>query len=238
MVHGGLLYSIGGREGGPGSSARNAIWSYNPVTDTWNSTLTAMPTARAGLAVAVVGNAIYAIGGRTGTAGPNSPGKLAVVERYDIDTDSWTTVAPLPSARSDLAAAVVGGKIYVFGGFTGAGALTGAVDVYDPTKNTWNTSPADMPTPRAAFYAVVRNGGTVYCIGGWNGVFPFNAAIGSLVEAYKVSQNSWTTGLPAMPTPRAEAGAIGRGGRIYILGGAQPGFGVSVAANEAFKVNP
>ena len=45
--------------------------------------------------------------------------ELATVERYDIASGVWTTVAPLPSARSNLAAAAVGGKIYVFGGCTG-----------------------------------------------------------------------------------------------------------------------
>jgi large repetitive protein len=229
-THGGLLYVIGGR--GPGA---NANWAYNPVTDTW-TVLAALPTARAGVAVAQVGNAIYAIGGRTGTGGPNAPGKLAVVERYDIDTDSWTTVAPLPYARSDAAAAVVGGKIYVFGGFNAAGTTLSNVAVYDPNKNQWNgTSQAPMPTPRGSFYAVTRNGGTVYVIGGYVGP---NCAgqQRNVVEAYKVSQNSWTTGLPAMPTPRSEAGAAARGDRIYILGGGA--CGISVNANEAYKVNP
>ena len=54
-------------------------------------------------------------------------------------------------------------------------------------------------------------------------------------EAYKVAQDAWTAGLLPMPTPRAETGAVGHGGRIYIVGGSQPAFGASVAANEVFK---
>jgi hypothetical protein len=231
-AHGGLFYTIGGRRGF-GGPPRAEIASYRPATNTW-TVLTPMRTARAGLAAAQVGNALFAIGGRDSTKGPcsgNGTGELATVERYDIDTDTWTTVAPLPSRRSDLAAAAVGGKIYVFGGCRGRQNILGDVDVYDPVTNTWSTAPTDMPTKRAAMYAVENNGGTVYVIGGWDGVQPGL----STNEAYKVSQDQWTTGLPPMPTARAEAGAVGHNGKIYILGGAKPGFGASVDANEAFK---
>lgn len=225
VSHGGLFYTIGGRGAG-----YNALWSYNPAFNTW-VTLPPMPTPRAGLAAAVEGNAIYAIGGRSNTGGPCSGNPVAMVERYDIDTGMWTTVAPLPAARSDLAAATVGGKIYVFGGCDGARAFLNTVDVYDPVTNTWSTAPQDMPTARAGMYAVEQKGNEVYVIGGWDGMSPGLATN----EAYKVSTNSWTTGLLPMPTARAETGAVGHGGRIYIVGGAQPGFGLSVNANEVFK---
>jgi N-acetylneuraminic acid mutarotase len=241
IAHGGLFYNVGGR----GSlvtptGARDDIWSYDPNTDTWNAALSPMPTPRAGLAVAVVGNAIYAIGGRSNTGGPCSGLELAAVERYDIDTDTWAPVAPLPSARSDLAATTAGGKIYIFGGCDPAGNILADVDVYDPVTDTWSSSPTDMPTSRAGMYAVAKKGGTVHVIGGWDGVFPFDlnpaTSVGSLIEAYKVSQDAWTTPvLPPMPTPRAETGAADHGGSIYIVGGAQPGFGASVDDNEVFK---
>jgi len=80
-------------------------------------------------------------------------------------------------------------------------------------------------------YAVAAKGGTVYVIGGWDGI-GFGL---STNEAYKVSQNAWTAGLLPMPTPRAEVGAVGHGGRIYIVGGSQPAFGASVDDNEVFK---
>ena len=228
VSHGGLFYSLGGRFIGP----RADLWSYDPVLNAWNAGLTPMPTARAGLAVAVVGNSIFAIGGRVGTGGPCSGGALATVERYDIAFNMWTPVASLPSARSDLAAAVVGHRIYVFGGCTaGPGTIVNDVDVYDPVTDTWSTAPTDMPTARAAMYSVAGKGGTVYVIGGWDGI----TSGSSTNEAYKVSQDVWMAGLLPMPTNRAEAGAVGHGGRIYILGGAQPGFGASVGANEVFK---
>ena len=46
----------------------------------------------------------------------------------------WTTLAPMPTERSEVAAVDLDGKIYVFGGF-GAGAT--ANEEYDPSTNTW-----------------------------------------------------------------------------------------------------
>ncbi len=229
--HGGLFYNVGGR--GPFGS-RTDIWAYDPTTNTWNAGLALMSVGRTGLAVAVVGNAIYAIGGRSATGGPCSGGgfaELSSVERYDVLTDTWTPVASLPAPRSDLAAAVVGGKIYVFGGCRGSGTILADVDVYDPVTDTWSGLPTDMPTPRAGLYAIARHGGTIQVIGGWDGI---GAGL-STNESYKVAQDVWTSGLPPMPTARAEAGAADHGGKIYIVGGATPGFGASVAAMEAFK---
>jgi len=197
VTHDGSLYAVGGRAG----SVLPNLDRYTPATDTWAS-LAPMPTARAGLAVARVDEAIYAIGGRTSPGGPCTGGELATVERFDIASDTWTTVAPLPSARSDLAAKTKGDKIYVFAGCAG-GASLGNVDVYDPNTDAWSTAPADLPTPRAAMYAVGKKGGTIFVIGGYAG----GAALG-VNEAYKVSKDTWST-WARMITPRASSPTAG-----------------------------
>lgn len=221
-THGGYLYAVGGRAGGPLAD----LDRYAVESDTWIS-LPDMPTPRRGLAAAVVGNALYAIGGSSGTA-PCSGAPLATVERYDIDSQQWTTVAPLPSPRSDLAAAAHGGKIYVFGGCTGStAAVTNAVDVYDPVSDTWSTAPADMPTPRSSMYAVGARGGTVFVIGGQAGGVQL-----ATNEAYKIAVDGWTADTP-MPSPRAEMGVVSHGGRIYTVGGGLTGFSSNL--NLAFK---
>ncbi|HYS54207.1 MAG TPA: kelch repeat-containing protein [Thermoanaerobaculia bacterium] len=225
VSHGGLFYTAGGRL----LTSRKDLWSYDPASDLW-TVLAPMNQARTGLALAVAGNAIYAFGGRTNPGGPCSGGALSSVERYDIDTNVWTTVASMPFALSDRAAATMGGKIFVFGGCRNAFSFVADVDVYDPVTDTWSTAPTDMPGPRAAFYAVGTKGDAVYAIGGWNGVVPGVQTN----QAYHVAHDNWTTETP-MPVGRAETGAASHGGRIYILGGAKPGFGNSVPNNEVFK---
>jgi N-acetylneuraminic acid mutarotase len=79
-------------------------------------------------------------------------------------------------------------------------------------------------------YGVATKGDAVYVIGGWDGIQPGLQTN----EAYHVAKDSWTVETP-MPTARAEAGAAGHGGQVYIVGGATPGFGASVDNNEAYK---
>lgn len=222
-TRGGNLYAVGGRSAG---SPLADLDRYTAATNTWVS-LASMPTPRRGLGAAVVGNALYAIGGSTGAA-PCSGTPLATVERYSFASGTWTTVAPLPSPRSDLAAYAHGGKIYVFGGCTGSeAAVTNAVDVYNVATNTWSTTPADMPTARSSMYAAGRKGGTIYVIGGQAGGVQL-----ATNEAYKIAANSWSAAAP-MPSPRAEMGVASHGGRIYTVGGGLRG--ASSNLNLAFR---
>jgi hypothetical protein len=60
---------------------------------------------------------------------------------------TWRTLAPMPTPRSEVAVAAVGGKIYVIGGFEGDGSTSDAVEVYDPATDTWTQAPS-LPEPR------------------------------------------------------------------------------------------
>ena len=51
----------------------------------------------------------------------------------------------MPTGRSGIAAGVVGGKLYVFGGEQPR--LFSEVEVYDPAEDRWQSLPP-MPTPR------------------------------------------------------------------------------------------
>ena len=224
-THGGFLYVIGGGNSGV---ALSDLQRYDPVLDAW-TTLASMNTARAGAAAAVIDDGIFVIGGRQSTGGPCSGGPyLAAVEKYDIDTNTWSTVAPLLNARSDLAAVAHGGKIYVFGGCSSTG-VTNEVDMYDPQTNTWTTTLAPMLNGRASLVAG-HSGDKVYAIGGTtDGVL-----LSNLNEVYDIPSNTWSTNT-AMTAARQEAGVNSHGGRIYVVGGSTASFGNSTAANEAFK---
>ncbi len=221
-THGGFLYVIGGGNSGV---ALSDLQRYDPVLNAW-TTLAPMPTARAGAAAAVIDDGIFVIGGRQSTSGPCSGGPyLQTVEKYDIDTDTWSAVAPLLTPRSDLAAVAHGGKIFVFGGC--AGTVTNEVDMYDPQTNTWTTLPS-MTTARASLVAG-HSGDKVCAIGGTNGISAL-----SVNEVYDIPSNTWSTNTP-MTTARQEAGVNSHGGRIYVVGGSTASFGASTTANEAFK---
>jgi N-acetylneuraminic acid mutarotase len=227
----GFLYVIGGESS---TGVLSDLQRYDPVTDTW-TTLMSMTNARAGAAAAVIDDSIFVIGGRQSTGGPCSGGPyLNSVEKYNIDTNTWSTVAPLLNARSDLAAVPHGGKIFVFGGCTGtasAPSVTNEVDIYNPQTNTWTTGLASMPTGRASLVAG-HSGDQVFAIGGTtDGVSVLNVN-----EVYDIPSNTWTTNTATVPTARQEAGVHSHGGRIYVVGGSTAAFGTSsTAANEVFK---
>lgn len=225
LTHGGKLYAIGGRGG------MTNMECYDVATDTW-ATLASMPTGRCAAAAAVVGNAIYVIGGRSTGGGPGSGIELVVVERYDIASDSWVTVAPLAIPRSDMAVVSHAGKIYVFGGFSTGYTIVGNVDVYDPVKDTW-TALTPMPTARAAHMAG-RVGNCAYLIGGMDSM-----GLTGVNEVYNIVKDSWSTDT-SMPGPLpgqavGETGAYSHGGGIYIPGGGQPAFGTGANFNQLFK---
>src|SRR5216117_1827143 len=195
-THAGFLYVIGGGNSG---GVLSDLQRYDPVTDAW-TTLASMPTARAGAVAAAVDNNLFVIGGRLSAAGPCNGGPyLATVEKYDIDTNTWSTVASLPSPRSDLAAVTHGGKVFIFGGCTGTGTVTNEVDMYDPETDTWTTGLEPMPTPRASLGAG-RSGQRVYANGGWDGASSLSAN-----EVYNIASNSWSMNTP-MATACLEAG--------------------------------
>lgn len=229
VAQSGNVYTLGGRDG----SHMTMLNRYTPATDTW-ATLAPMSTGRDGLGAAVVGGGIYAIGGRDTGGGPCSGTFLASVERYDVLTNTWASVAPLPTPTSDAGAISSGGKIYVFGGCVvnsaGAVVVTHNVEIYDPTTNTWSSG-SPMPTARAGFYGVGIVGSNIYVMGGVP--FPFASVTTSANEVYSVPTDSWSSATP-MLHPRGEMGVASHGGRIYTVGGSLPAYGNSVDTNDVF----
>jgi N-acetylneuraminic acid mutarotase len=162
----GRIYAVGGY--GP----LDTLEAYNPATNSW-STLAPMPTARSFLAAAAGADGrIYAIGGDNSLDGIDNP--LNTVEAYNPATNSWSAVAPMPTARSLLAAARgPDGRIYAIGGSNDShGDTLDSVERYDPATNTWSTV-APIPIARYDVGAATGADGRIYAIGGANHMIGF-----------------------------------------------------------------
>ena len=170
----------------------------------WKS-LSQMPTARSGLALAVYESYLYAI------SGLSDQGAVNLVERYDPAQDAWTELAAKPHAVWDVKAIVLGGKIYVPGGRLSGQEFTDLLEIYDPRTDTWTTG-ASLPHPLSG-YALAAFEGKLYLFGGWDGERYLDT-----VYEYDPDLDQWTSG-PAMPAPCAYAGAATAGREIYVLGG-------------------
>ncbi len=148
------------------AGASNSEWPHHADTNAhivldaasgnWTTAAPA-PTARNSAAGAIVEGRLHVIGGRT-----VSGGNTAVHEVYDPGGDRWETAAPLPEPETGprgaggLAAAVLNGEIYVFGGewfgSTGGGVYA-QVWTYDRQGDAWREA-GRMPTPRHGLGAV------------------------------------------------------------------------------------
>jgi DNA-binding CsgD family transcriptional regulator/N-acetylneuraminic acid mutarotase len=164
-----------------------------------------LPTPRSGLALVAYEGRIYAIGGES------ADGVTGAVERYDPEADGWTSLADKPTAVADVAAALIGGEIYVPGGRTLSGSPTAIVEAYNPQTETWEVR-APLPVALSA-YALAALEGKLYLFGGWDG-----AVYMDTVYEYDPAQDVWTAKTP-MPTARGFAGAAVADSKIYVIGG-------------------
>jgi N-acetylneuraminic acid mutarotase len=123
---------------------------------------------------------------------------------------AWRRVADIPTPRSEVAAAVFRGVVYVVGGF-GGGNIT---ETYVADK--WSAAPRYPIAVDHAMAAGVDTAGTpgLYVFGGnVNGV--------SVARSFRLfGEGGWREIAP-MPAPRSQGAAVAIGGRIYIVGGAQ-----------------
>ncbi len=125
--------------------------------------------------------------------------------------NTWTSAAPLPTAVSSPAAAVLKNEIYVVGGSDATGNVAD-VQIYNPVTNAWGTGPSYPAAVSAASAAVVNN--VLYVFGGTpGGGTPSNAA-----WAYNPKTKTWTE-KAAMLTARWDTAAVVEKDIIYVIGG-------------------
>jgi N-acetylneuraminic acid mutarotase len=148
-----------------------------------------------------------------------SPTDLLLSSAVVVRDSAWVGRAPMPTPRNAFGAAVVGGKLYVAGGWMTdprcpdpvGGCWSSAFEVYDPKTDRWATLP-DMPTPRNEM-AAASVGGRFYAIGGGT-----PTGITGAVEEYDPATNSWRA-RRAMSAPRWSSSAAVVDSKIYVFGG-------------------
>jgi hypothetical protein len=164
-----------------------------------------MPTPRTALAVGVIGNILYAVGGNNGGTDLNT------VEAYDPTFNKWFTKKSMGFPRSGLAVGVVNGILYAIGGDINSTT----VEAYDPGTDSWTTK-ASMSTARYGLGVGVVNG-HIYAVGGF--IAPDQS---SPVEAYDPVADSWIP-RASMPIGRMLLGVGVVNDILYAVGGSTDG---------------
>jgi len=150
---------------GEGVSDRPATAELAVTRNTWLIKAN-MSVNRTDLATATVNNAtgqsiLYAIGGLRWDPQLQYPvTPVSAVTAYNVATNTWSTrrSLPRPLARTN-GAGVLGGKIYVTGGYaTSTSYSWRTVFMYNPVTNTW-TRKRDMPTVPATWGGIQHPAG-------------------------------------------------------------------------------
>jgi hypothetical protein len=122
---------------------------------------------------------------------------------------SWRRLADITTPRSEVAATVFRGAVYVVGGF-GGGSV---VETY--VADRWSPAPRYPIPVDHAMAAGVDIGGTpgLYIFGGnVNGV--------AVARSFRFTEDQSWREIAPMPAPRSQGAAVALGGKVFVVGGA------------------
>ncbi len=160
LSHGSHLYRIGGMAphnapGSPHDLVSVADFArFDPASKTWTE-MPRLPTPRSTHDSVVVGDKVYVIGGWSMNGGDSANSEFletAVVFDLARPQAGWAELPAPPFRRRALAVAAIEGKVYAIGGLNADGKVVAAVDVYDPTDQTWRRGP-DLPGSKRQGFA-------------------------------------------------------------------------------------
>ena len=228
---GDLIYMIGGNPSGSSGQNYDLNYSYDPNTDTWNTSLATMPTARGWIQGAYWDGKIYVIGGLN-----NSSAAITANEIYDITANAWATGAPLPVPNLAHGTVAWNGNIYVVGGWDGV-STSGRTSVYryDIAGNTWSTA-TSLPMAFDMGGVTIWDN-VIYLCGGVLRGTPSQAwthVYSGTIDTGNPDNITWAQ-LDPLPTPNSINGATAMGGKIYMLGGF---LNLSTATNDFWEYDP
>lgn len=205
-AHGGRLFVVGG-------VGADTVLSYTILADAWDEGA-AMSVARYLAGLGVVGGQLYAVGGREAQgAGWQA---LGTVERYNPGANAWKETYANPEAGCCMASASVGERVWLFGG-RNASTLTQS---FDPAQGLWQKHAA-MPVGRSRHAAALLES-RVVMVGGLAGDDPDDGvSVLTRVDIYDTLSNTWLEA-PEAPFATWSAAAATHGGRVWVLGGADP----------------
>ena len=211
----GYIYVIGGTRPnyhGDLLEVTASCHRYDPTTNDWKNA-GRLQTPRSELAVVVLNNVIYAIGGAD-----SDGNSLNSMEFYNAEDDRWYYTAAMNDARVGLAAATHRGEVVVLGGMLGLqeGYLLDSIESYNPATDRWTIkSPFPIPVCHASMTEV---NGLLYTVGGYMLTEGSNALSLDNIFRYREEDDVWET-FVSLRIPRHDALVTSLGSRLYVIGG-------------------
>ena len=191
-------------------------------------TLASIPNPRQEHGVAAIGRSTIAAVGGTAVDGLYVS-STDLVQLYDIPSDTWKTVAPLPIKINHPNVASVGPKLYVLGGLVDGPAsgdvsgseggttinwqATGASFAYDPQTDSWSPLPSMPPGTARGSAVTVAYGPRIYLAGGMTVLSARAQDAVDSVLAFDTHTENWQR-LPAAAAQLPESRQHAAGGLV------------------------
>ena len=154
---------------------------------------------------------------------------------YDPESDSWTLVEPMPTARGGAMAEVLGNNIYVIGGIDSNGASLTTVEVFQPKNGTWFNPATPLQTPRANSGSAVLSE-KIYIVGGRTREANGTEITLPTVEVFDPQSpagGAWSNA--AEMSMARQSMTVGRvSGRLQVVGGELPAVSTAGSSHEEY----
>jgi hypothetical protein len=191
---------------------------------------------------------IYMAGGHQGAEHTYPPESFNdTFLAYDIESNTWTKLAPRPFKAHGYQIAAHGNYVYAFGGFAYSAEHSPKwksldnIDRYDIKNNKWETI-GKLSTPRSSNVAVTIDG-KVYLAGGWNSTpktkKDFEGTFLDTIEIFDLTSEKIELASYKMPLPlRRALTGVEHNGKIVLVGGLGVGASHFELLNNVTAINP
>jgi DNA-binding CsgD family transcriptional regulator len=206
--------SIAVEQGNGGHSLSDRLYVFDSTTGVWTEAAT-LPYPTAGAALVTDGESLYLIGGWDGRNMHDEIWRYPIAAASgaagaDGPAADWQLLGHLSAPRAFLGAAMVGGEIYIAGGYDGQRELDLA-EVFTPATSERRQLPS-MGTARGGL-SLVYDGLALYALGGgWTRSV-------STHERYDTITNVWSNFPSPIQTEWRNLGAAAVDGHLYLAGG-------------------
>lgn len=230
---------VGYMIGGVGAtSVTNDFFKYDLISEKWSSGgATFLKDNIMDPIALAANNKLYVLPGQD-TIVYGAQTSTKTLYEFDPALNTWVRKAKFPGdARIRSAGFSLNNKIYILGGFAGAGYPATDLWEYDPLSNSWKKK-ADFPGTSVIFPAVFAYNNTLFIFGGF---FPSSIVTDEFWQ-YDLVADKWTQlPLNAEIHERYKPTYFTIGNKGYMFGGAYRGFDAFGATenvlNDAWELN-
>lgn len=189
VINNNKVVLIGGRVSGLYLYATDTIEIFNAASKHWSDGPNYPVPVTGHTATTLTDGKVLIIGGMSFSPTDNTA--QTAVYLYDPDANTLTQKASMATAHVYHSATLLNdGKVLVIGGRASAGSMNGstAVEVYDPTADTWTTK-TSLGAGKAYHTATLLANGKVFIAGGASNFTEQNTT-----AVYDPTLNTWTAG--------------------------------------------